>query len=406
MKMYKPVTISQYKSSKVGSFNEAKNTRFIVELTKAGNVARRWEFRYQFSNKRRKRTLIPTTLEHDRKILQQWRDLLAAGIDPLEVKSATRAAEVMENSPERRDKTFKEIAQACEDIRTQNSTARRGADQHIQRLADYAYPLVGNVPITEFNRSHVLAVIKPIWASKNRTCEKLLSDITYVWNYAISSGFRGPGMSPAQWKGNLEFDLPKSSVVHEVKHFSSMPYGEVPDLCESLWKTSSNTSMFLLFTILCGIRNGTVRQAEWDEVDFKQRIWSIPKTKNGQPWSVPLTEQMLAVLKQVPQKRGGYIFTQDRNNKKPVSENAGNVHLKKVCGIDPSHAVTHGFRASLSSYLNNETRFSTARIEQTIEHKMKDKIEAAYNRSENISRRLETLQVWNDYCWSKVNEPF
>jgi hypothetical protein len=82
------------------------------------------------------------------------------------------------------------------------------------------------------------------------------------------------------------------------------------------------------------------------------------------------------------------------------------VHLKKVCGIDPSHAVTHGFRASLSSYLNNETRFSTARIEQTIEHKMKDKIEAAYNRSENISRRLETLQVWNDYCWSKVNEPF
>lgn len=404
--MYKPVTISQYKSSKVGSFNEAKNTRFIVELTKAGNVARRWEFRYQFNNKRRKRTLIPTTLEHDRKILQQWRDLLAAGIDPLEVKSATRAAEVMENLPERRDKTFKEIAQACEGIRTQNSTARRGADQHIQRLADYVYPVVGNVPITEFNRSHVLAVIKPIWATKNRTCEKLLSDITYVWNYAISNGFRGPAMSPAQWKGNLEFDLPKSSVVHEVKHFPSMPYTEVPDLCASLWKTSSNTSMFLLFTILCGIRNGTVRQAEWDEVDFKQRIWSIPKTKNGQPWSVPLTEQMLAVLKRVPQTRGGYIFTQDRNNKKPVSENAGNVHLKKVCGIDPSHAVTHGFRASLSSYLNNETRFSTARIEQTIEHKMKDKIEAAYNRSENISRRLETLQVWNDYCWSEINEPF
>jgi integrase len=153
---------------------------------------------------------------------------------------------------------------------------------------------------------------------------------------------------------------------------------------------------------LCGIRNGTVRQAEWNEIDFKQRIWSIPKTKNGQPWSVPLTEQMIKVLKRMTDKRTGYVFTQERDDRKPVSENAGNVHLKKVCGIDPSYAVTHGFRASLSSYLNNETRFSTARIEQTIEHKMKDKIEAAYNRSENISRRLETLQVWNDFCWSRV----
>jgi hypothetical protein len=235
--MYKPITISQYKSSKVSSFNEAKNTRFIIESTKAGNITRRWEFRYQFKNKRRKRTLVPTTLENDR-------ELLAAGIDPLEVKSATRAADVMDNLPEQRDKTFKEIAQACEDIRTQNSTARRGASQHIQRLTDYVYPLVGNVLITEFDRSHVLSVIKPLWATKNRTCEKLLSDITYVWNYAISNGFREPAMSPAQWKGNLEFDLPKSSVVHEVRHFPSMPYEEVPELCASLWETSSNTSMF------------------------------------------------------------------------------------------------------------------------------------------------------------------
>ena len=270
--MYKPITISQYKSNKVAKYREAKNTRFIVELTKAGNITKRWEFRYQFNKKERTRTLVPSTLEYDRKILQHWRDLLAAGIDPLEVKSPTRAAEVMDDPPEQRDKTFKEIAQACEDIRTQNSTARRGADQHIQRLTAYVYPLVGNVPITEFNRSHVLAVIKPIWASKNRTCEKLLSDITYVWNYAMSNGFREHAPSPAQWKGNLEFDLPKSSVVHEVRHFPSMHYEKVPELCASLWETSSNTSMFLLFTILCGIRNGTVRQAEWNEIDLKQRI--------------------------------------------------------------------------------------------------------------------------------------
>jgi len=88
--MYKPITISQYKSDKIAKYKEAKNTRFIVELTKAGNITKRWESRYQFDKKERTRTLVLTTLENDRKILQQWRELLAAGIDPLEVKSATR----------------------------------------------------------------------------------------------------------------------------------------------------------------------------------------------------------------------------------------------------------------------------------------------------------------------------
>ena len=73
--MYKPITISQYKSDKIAKYKEAKNTRFIVELTKAGNITKRWEFRYQFNKKERTRTLVPTILENDRKILQQWRPL-------------------------------------------------------------------------------------------------------------------------------------------------------------------------------------------------------------------------------------------------------------------------------------------------------------------------------------------
>jgi hypothetical protein len=86
--MYRSVTISQYRSDKVAIYKEAKNTRFIVELTKAGNIRKRWEFRYQLNKKDRVRTLRPTTLDQDRKILQEWRDLLAAGIDPLEVSSS------------------------------------------------------------------------------------------------------------------------------------------------------------------------------------------------------------------------------------------------------------------------------------------------------------------------------
>lgn len=400
--MYKPITNSQYRSDKVATYKEAKNTRFVIERTKAGNIIRRWEFRYQFNKKDRIRTLSPSTLEQDRKILQQWRDLFAAGIDPLEVKSATRPEDLLDESIELKKPTFSAVAKSCELLRMSNSRAGRWSNKFIKRLENYVYPKIGDVPIDEVDRDAVLTVVKPLWQTKNPTAQKLLTDIKYVLGYAIAEGLREAGNDPTQWSHNLEFKLPAAQRVHQKKNHASMPYEQIPLFIKGLNEIDGISAYFVHFTILTGIRNGTVRKSEWRDFDFKNAVWNIPETKNGKPFSVPLTDQMLYVLNRLAAIREkDFVFYQDRNSDKPVSENCGTAHLKKVWRLEG--VTMHGFRSTLSTYLNQQEGLDPRIIDACIEHRMGSEIELSYNRSEWLNKRRSYMKVWNDFCWSQIN---
>lgn len=52
--------------------------------------------------------------------------------------------------------------------------------------------------------------------------------------------------------------------------------------------------------LLTGCRKRELLDAKWDEVDLDKKVWRIPTTKTGKPRHVPLSEDAIAVLKQVP----------------------------------------------------------------------------------------------------------
>lgn len=397
------ITVKQYANRKKPvRIQEAKGTYFVVEEQKSGTMRAYWHFRYQINGRRREKTLVPTQLDADRRILKQWRQMVDDGIDILEVVAPEKPVDVMDDPPEMRTATFKEISERCKQIRIDNSTAKRGKEAFVQRLRDYIYPQIGSTSIDEVDTDSVLAVIEPLWKTKNRTAEKCLSDIAYVLGYAQSKKLYPRGALPTAWKHNLEFELQAKESFYEVNHFAAMKYEDVPDFVARLNGNGTVSALFVHFCILTGIRNGTVRDSEWSEYDLDKRIWNIPKTKNGKPWSVPLTDAMISVLERVrPLSGDTYVFAQDRNKNKPVSENCGNVHLKKVWGIED--AKIHGFRSSANEYLEEQTDFDTTRIQQFLEHRMGDPIESAYNRRERYNRRLKVAQVWNDYCWGKID---
>lgn len=399
------ITIRQYNTRTAPKrLHEARGTWFIVEQTKSGSFRSYWLFRYQIDGRRRDRTLVPTDLPSDRKILGAWRELVSQGIDPLEIKSPTKGLDVMTDPPQSRSPTFKEVANQCKEIRIANSRAKRGRGYFVNRMEAYVFPKLGSSSVDEIETPDILKVIEPIWQTKNRTAEKCLSDIAYVLGYAQAKGLYRRGALPTAWKHNLEYDLPKKSSFHEVEHYAAMKYEEIPDFIAQLNTHDSITASFVHFCILSGVRNGTVRLAEWGEFDLNKLVWNIPQTKNGKPWTVPLTHQMISILdKARPFSGDTYVFPQKRDSNKPVSENCGNSHLHKVWGFPVGSVTMHGFRSSLSEYLNEETTFSKSRIEQTIEHQMGDPVEEAYNRRQRLNRRLETLEAWNDYCWDKIN---
>jgi integrase len=64
------------------------------------------------------------------------------------------------------------------------------------------------------------------------------------------------------------------------------------------------------FLALTGQRREEVAQMHWEEVDFTQQLWTIPKarTKNKKPHFVQLSDQALAALKRQTQE-GPFVFS-------------------------------------------------------------------------------------------------
>jgi integrase len=59
-------------------------------------------------------------------------------------------------------------------------------------------------------------------------------------------------------------------------------------------------------------------------------------------------------------------------------------------------ATVHGFRATASTILN-ETGFNTDAIERQLAHAERNKVRAAYHRSEYLNERVKMMQWWADF---------
>jgi hypothetical protein len=61
------------------------------------------------------------------------------------------------------------------------------------------------------------------------------------------------------------------------------------------------------------------------------------------------------------------------------------------------HAV-HGFRSSFRDWARDTILFFKEVIENSLAHQPKDKAEAAYARSTQLSKRREFMEAWALYC--------
>lgn len=53
---------------------------------------------------------------------------------------------------------------------------------------------------------------------------------------------------------------------------------------------------FFLAALLTGARRSNLQEMGWDQIDLDARTWRIPVTKNGTPQTVPLVDEMVALL--------------------------------------------------------------------------------------------------------------
>jgi integrase len=319
-----------------------------------------------------------------------YRQLLAGGKDPLVEKRSASAAELV---------TF----DACAKTYINDHRAEWKSAKHTQQwentLRTYASPKLGTRGVGNITTADIVAVLKPIWTSKNETASRVRGRIEAVLDWATAHGLRA-GDNPARWRGHLEHLLAKSTArTRERRHHAALPYSELPAFMTSLAAQEGLSRWALEFLILTAARTSEVTGARWSEIDLLSNLWTVPaqRMKGGKEHRVPLTEQAISVLEAVrPLSDGEYIFRAARRDQ-PLSNMAMAMLLRRM-GY-PTITV-HGFRSTFRDYIGAETEHDFFTAEAALAHRLKDKAAAAYARSDLFEKRFRLMRDWADFCRS------
>jgi hypothetical protein len=129
---------------------------------RSGGV-RSWIFRFRLNGRTRDMGLgafTAVSLVRAREKAGAARALVNDGIDPIE---HTRAQAIIPAAPKRHSApTFEQIAEAYMADRLKRLRSAIHRHQWRQTLVDYAYPILGAMPVDEIGTNDVLAVLKPI----------------------------------------------------------------------------------------------------------------------------------------------------------------------------------------------------------------------------------------------------
>jgi integrase len=365
--------------------------------------ARSWIYRFTLNGRTRDMglgALADVSLVKARDKASAARALVDGGIDPIE---HTRAQAIIPAAPKRNSSpTFEDAAEAYMADRLKHLRSEIHRHNWRQSLQDYAYPIIGKMPVNEIETNDVLAVLKPIWESKCETASRLRGRIERILARATVEGHRR-GANPATWRGHLVEALPPRFEVQPVKHFRAMDYQDVPAFMAELGRIGTMSAISLRFLVLTVVRSNEVIGARWNEIDCHKQTWTVPaaRTKANREHVVPLSSGALAVLREMELLRSSdddLIF--------PGRNGAAQAPMTLLMLLQRRMgraATNHGFRSAFRDWCGDEAVIPRDLAEASLAHVIKNTTERAYRRKTAVERRRAVMQKWCDYILPPVS---
>ncbi len=353
-----------------------------------------WRFDYRFDNKRKMLALgaYPSvTLAEARQRREDAKKLLANGIDPGAMKKTLKST-----GKELAANTFEVIARQWH---LKFSAAGKWSPIHaadiMHRLEKDIFPPLGSRPISEIKPKELLTVLERI-ASRGAldSAHRLRHHCGMIFRYAIVHEYAERDIA-----ADLRGALPPVKGGH---HAAATTPKDLAPILRSIddFNGSFIVKSALQFLPLVFCRPGELRAAEWSEINFDDCIWEIPaeRMKMKQPHIVPLSQQAIAILKELQPLTGygRYLFPCHRSPLRCMSNNALNAGLRRL-GFTKEEATAHGFRASARTILDEVLKVRPDFIEHQLSHSVRDALGTAYNRTSHLDERKKMMQTWADY---------
>lgn len=376
-----PLSARKVETAGPGRHGDGRGLYLLVKQS----GARSWLLRYQVQGRRRDMGLGPypdVTLAMARERAIEARRLIVNGEDPIVRKQRAHT------------QTFEGAANQLIESKRPGWKNAKHAAQWTSTLETYVFPHIGRLRVDKVETADVLSVLSPIWALKSETASRVRQRIEAVLDYATALGLR-TGDNPARWRGHLDHLLPKPTKVRAVKHHPALPHSEIKTFMSALAERTGVASQALRFTILTAARSGETRGMTWDEVDLESGVWTIPaeRMKAGKEQRVPLSKAAIECLGS-PRERGGHVFESEAKPGKAISDMSMTAVLKrmKYDGI-----TVHGFRSTFRDWAGETTGFPREVIEAALAHRIKDRAEAAYARSDLFDKRRSLMEAWANH---------
>jgi len=360
--------------------------------------SRAWVFRFKSPTTGKVRMLglgsLPDiTLEKARELARQSRAMLRDELDPLQQKRAGKL-EIKKNR-----KLFEDVAKDYIEARSKQWNGKKTKGEMEGLLTNYAYPVFEGRGIQSITSDDVLTLLKSIWYEKTITGAKLQGLLDRVFKYAQARGwFKGD--NPAKWEGFLENLLPKPSIISKTTHRKAYPWQEISKLYKRLKSINDIPNLATCFICLTACRSAEAREMRVDEIDFKEKVWTLPasRSKTNNEHRVPLSDEAMSIIERamtINNNQGEYVF---QYNKKPIYDKAV---LTAVKDAAQDQAMTlHGFRSSFRDWGSEVTQTSPEILEMSLGHTIKSKVEAAYRRGDMLDKRRLLMDDWASYCKS------
>jgi integrase len=372
-----------------------------------------WVYRFMLAGKAREMGLGPLalySLQEARSKALDARRLRHQGIDPIEARIATRARQRLD---EAKAMTFSQCATAYITAHRAGWRNAKHAGQWETTLATYAEPIIGALPAQAIDTALVMKVLEqhvdgaPLWTARAETASRLRGRIESILDWAKVRGYR-EGENPARWRGHLDHLLPSRAKVSKVKHLAALPYAEMSAFMAKLRGQDGTAARALEFTILTAARSGETIGATWGEINWKDKVWTVPgsRMKAGNEHRVPLSDRALAILenlKPAPINAGedaAFVFAGGKAGR-PLSNMALLMLLRRM---DRDGLTVHGFRSAFRDWAAERTNFPAEVVEMALAHVVGNKVEAAYRRSDLFERRRRLVAEWAKFCTTPGQE--
>ena len=377
-------------------------------LEVAPTGSRIWRLKYRQPNGKENRlTFGPypeITLQEARERRLDARKLMLNGVDPARYRDDAKRRAVEEAA-----NTFEKVAREWYTNKVPTWSDRTSKNM-IQRLEADIFPEIGGRPINELKHRDIIAMLRKIEErGAAEIAHRLKAVCSQIFSYAIQCGLTDR---------NLVVDMKDVLKTRRASHFAAIDSDELPAFLDSIERNEARmfrpTRIALRLMLLVFVRTSELIETPWSEINLEKCEWIIPwqRMKRGKLTVNPdmtnhhvcLSRQACELLRELHTITGGgkYLFPNQRDHNKPISNNTILVALERM-GYK-GRMTGHGFRALAMSTIKERLGYRHEVVDRQLAHAPKDKVASAYDRAQFLADRHRMMQDWADYIDSVAKE--